>query len=435
LKAQCNWKLKATAWLSDKNVSEFIAFSSVTEADRERAQMSDNNLPQKILVVDDDPSVAQALEGPMSRYNIKVEKATTLETALYLFNQQRFEVAIVEIEFEPLPGLALVQRWREHELEEKRCAGIILTSGNKTLGKNEGLIRELGDLEVLNKPFSTVQILPYLSRALATHRRLLAYRDMKGKIDGYYTKTGDFEKAAIQVQKRLPELGPKGLNMLYDLYEKADRLDAALMIVAPLLEREPNNIALLNAMGRMLMRQGKCDKAKVYMEKADQLAPDNINRMSEMAEMYLNVKEPDKTIEKYKQILKLMPDSTGEKFKMFGRLFDEGFGSEAVDFGKECANPMEIVRHYNNKGVIHSRDNKTDDALEEYMRALQFYPTFKENYRIYYNIALANMQTKSRETFEEAEKNLLKCLELAPKFEKASKALEMVAKALGRKAS
>ena len=223
--------------------------------------------------------------------------------------------------------------------------------------------------------------------------------------------------------------------MLYDLYEKADRLDDARMIITPLLERDPNNIALLNAMGRILLRQGKFDDAKPFMEKADQLAPQNVDRLGRMAEMYMELKEPDQTVDKYKEILSLMPDSPERKFEMFGRLFDNGFDEQAVNFGKECANPMEIVRHYNNKGVIFSRDKKTDDALSEYKRALQFYPTFKENYRIYFNIALANMQNKSRESYEIAEKNLTKCLELAPDFEKAQKALEMVLKALGRKAS
>src|SRR5690606_18493700 len=131
----------------------------------------------------------------------------------------------------------------------------------------------------------------------------------------------------------------------------------------------------------------------------------------------------------------LHPDTPDRKFEMFGKLFDAGFDSDAVAFGKECANPMEIVRHYNNKGVIHSRDKRNDEAIKEYRRALQFYPSFKENYRIYFNIGLAHMQQKSRDAYLEAEKQLTKCLELAPDFEKAQKALEMVEKALGKKAS
>ena len=41
-----------------------------------------------------------------------------------------------------------------------------------------------------------------------------------------------------------------------------------------------------------------------------------------------------------------------------------------------------------------------------YQRALRFFPQFKENYRIHYNIALAHCQLKTRVAYEEA----LKCL-------------------------
>jgi len=48
-------------------------------------------------VIDDDPAVAQRLEEPLSRHNVKVEKANGLETALYKFNTIRFDVVVVEI--------------------------------------------------------------------------------------------------------------------------------------------------------------------------------------------------------------------------------------------------------------------------------------------------------------------------------------------------
>lgn len=389
-----------------------------------------NNMPGKILVVDDDPSVAQALDEPLGRYNVKIDKATSLETALYLFNTQRYDVVCVEIEFAPLPGLALVQKWRQHEIAEKRCTAFIMLSGNKSLGTNEGLIKELGDLEVLSKPFGTVQILPYLSRGLATKKRLVAHMEMKDKVLSYYSKTKEFDKAAEQVQKKLPELGPKGLNILYDLYEKANRFEDALNLVNPMLERDPNNIGLLNAKGRLLMRLGRFADAKACLQKSDELAPQNIERLNELATAYLHLKDPVNSVKKFKQVLELSPEQPDLKFDMFSKLYDFGYDDQAIQFGKETAKPMEIVRHYNNKGVMLSKDGKVDLAMTDYKRALRFFPQFKENYRIHYNIALAHCQAKTREAYEEAQKCLKKCLELAPDFDKAKKTLESVEKAL-----
>ena len=225
---------------------------------------ADQNLPNKILVVDDDPSVAGALEEPLSRYNVRMDKATNLDTALYLFNTQRYDVVLIEIEFAPLAGLGLVQKWRAHDVEDRRCTAFVMLSGNKSLGNNEGLIRELGDLEVLTKPCSAIQVLPYLSRGMATKRRLVAYNDMKTKVLSYYDKTKNFDKAAEQVKSRLPTLGPKGLHLLYDLYEKGGRFEEALAIVSPMLERDPADIALLNAKGRLLMRLGRFADAEAH---------------------------------------------------------------------------------------------------------------------------------------------------------------------------
>ena len=92
--------------------------------------------------------------------------------------------------------------------------------------------------------------------------------------------------------------------------------------------------------------------------------------------------------------------------------------------------PMEIVRHYNNKGVMLSKDGDNQGALTEYKRALQFFPQFKENYRIYYNIALAHLQQKTKEAYDIAHKNLKHCLSLEPQFDKAKKTLEQVEKQL-----
>jgi tetratricopeptide (TPR) repeat protein len=389
-----------------------------------------NNLPTKILVVDDDPTIAQGLDGPLSRYNIKVDRATTLETALYLFNTQRYDVVLVEIEFAPLPGLALIQKWRAHEVSEKRCTAFIVLSGNKTLGNNEGLVRELGDIEVLNKPCSAVQVLPFLSRGLATKKRLVAYAELKSKVINFYEKTHDFAKAAEQVQKRLPELGPKGLTVLYDLYEKANRFDDALAIVGPMLDRDPNNIALLNAKGRLLMRLGRFAEAKACLAKSDELAPQNIERLNELATAYLHLKDPENSVKRFREILSLSPEKPELKFEMFSRLYEHGFDEQAVAFGKETAKPMEIVRHYNNKGVMLSKDGNNQGALSEYKRALQFFPQFKENYRIYYNIALAHLQQKTKEAYEIAHKNLKHCLSLEPQFDKARKTLEQVERQL-----
>lgn len=394
---------------------------------------NENNLPARILIVDDDPTVAQGLEESLGRYNISILKAADLQTAMYHFNQVRLEVVLVEVEFAPLPGLALVQKWRQHEMQDKRLTSFIMMSGSSRTAAEDGLIRELGDLEIIMKPFTAIQILPVISRAFANRQRTAQFFELKSRLVEPYERRGDLNKAVEQVHKQMANLGPRGLPLLIDLYEKAGQYEQALAVVTGMLEKDNNNIALIGAKGRLLLRLGKVGEAKEYMERADKAAPSNIDRINEMATMYLKLKDPTNSLKKMREFVALNPEHEDVKFEMFSRLYEHGFDEQATSFGRSVSKPMEIVRHYNNKGVMLSKDGNVAAALTEYKRALKFFPKFKENYRIHYNIGLACAQMKTSESLKEAEENLTVCLELEPDFEKAKKALETVQKATSKK--
>ena len=387
-------------------------------------------MPSKILVVDDDEAVSKSLANQMTRHQIKVEATSNLESASYIFNQQRFEVAIIEIDFADLPGLALVQKWRAHEQRERAGIGIIMSSGKSLTTEHKALMRELGDLELLSKPFGPAQVLPALSRALLNHKRSVAHAEVKSTIVDFYSKNGNFEKAAAEVQKRLGELGPRGLHTLYELYEKAGRIQDALTLIGKLISKNPDDIALRHARGRLLLRLGKFAEARTAFELIDKQAPGNIERLNHLATACMKTGDPDATFKTYDRIIALTPEQPDLKFKMCSELHEHGHEAHALSFGKKHAKPMEVVRFYNNKGVMLSKSGDREAALTEYSRALQFFPKFRENYRIFYNIALANAQVKTRASYEKAKHNLEQCLELRPDFEKAKNTLAQVEKTL-----
>lgn len=391
-----------------------------------------SNLPTKVLVVDDDPSFVAGLEQALQKHKIAVVKATALDAALYQFNQNRFEVVVIEMDFGPLPGLALLQKWRSHEMADKRSVGVVMLAngGGRTSGQ-DGLARELSDIEVLNKPVSAIQLLPVLARALNTRNKVTAFDDMKQRVIEPLVKQGHAEKAVEKVQSMINELGERGKKLLVDLLEVTSKYQECLDMTIGLLKDNPTSINLVNTAGRMCLKLGKLTEAKTFMEKADEMAPKNIDRLNAMAQMYLQMKDPDKSVGVFKQLIQLNPESPDYKFDVFKKLYDAGYDEHAVSFGKEIAKPMEIVRHYNNKGVLLAKDGKQAEALEEYSRALKFFPKFKENYRIYYNMALAHVQRKKKEDYLKAEEYVKRALELDPTFEKAKVTLATLQKLLG----
>lgn len=284
----------------------------------------------------------------------------------------------------------------------------------------------MGDVEVLIKPFSAVQILSHLARGYAAKQRAVQFFELRTNVLDYQAKSGDFDKAAETVLKNISQLGNRGLEVLYELYEKAGRFNEALSVVDGLLAKNETNIALLNAKGRLLMRLGKLDQAKACLEKADAVAPLQIERIAEMAALYLKLNQPDSSVTKFKELLKLNPDKPEMKFDMFQQLIDSGFDQHACQFCRETTRPIEVVRHYNNKGVLASKNGEAENAIIAYQQALGFFPDFKENYRILFNLALAYAHRNTPESRAAAITHLRRCLELAPEFDKAKNALQVL---------
>ena len=396
--------------------------------------MSNDNLPEKVLIVDDDPTVPGGVKEPLAKYKIKVVDATSLDTALYQFNQQRFDVVCVELDFEYQPGLVLLQKWRNHEDEERRNCGVILLVGNRNERSpaEQRLMAELRDIECLVKPFTAIQLLPMLSRARAAKARAMKYLEVQSTAFKLGDKPEKLEKAVALVQKQLPQLGAKGMEMIVSLYEKHEKWDEALQVCEGLVKKEPQNGNYANMQGRILMKLGRHNEALACLEKADMAAPDNINRIHSMVDAYLAVNKPDEAAGKMKQMIDFHPEDPTMKFDMFAQLQNHGFDSHAQSLCKQTTSPIEVVRYYNNKGVALKNVGKVDEALQEYDRCLQFYPSYKENYRIFYNIALAHIGQKTQKGYKDSIEFLDKCLELKPDFDKALKMKGQVESALSK---
>lgn len=397
--------------------------------------MAQNNLPEKILIVDSDPTTAGGLKEPLAKYGIKVVGATDIDTALYLFNQNRFDVVCIEMAFEAMPGLVLVQKWRNHEMPERRHTGFILLTGNR--GDHDPgltrLVQELRDIEILAKPVTAIQLLPVLSRAKATKMRAIKYAELQQTALKLGESKDRLDKALGMIQKQLPELGVKGMEMMIDLYCKHDQFDPALALVNPLLEKDGNNVQLINKKGQILLKMGRHQEALQYLEKADVAAPDQLDRITSLASAYLADDKPDQAVNKMRQLINYHPEDEDLKFDMFAQLQNHGYNDHALKLCKETTTPIEVVRYYNNKGIALKNTGKIEQALEEYDRSLRYYPNFKENYRIHYNIALAQVSFKKVQSYKIALESLGECLRLEPKFVKAKNLKDQVEKALSSK--
>lgn len=390
--------------------------------------MTDVSFPQKILIVDADKSVAQALKGPLEKQGIKVDSAADLGSALYMFNQAIYPVVFIDIAFEELPGLVLIQKWRQHENPDKANTGFILIAGNRNKGDagEERLVQELDDLEVVYKPINPIAILGLLKKVMGIRHRRLRFKEIS---DQTYKLAGNSKTvgSAVEfVKSNMKDFGVKGQDLLREVWEIQQQWSPALDVVESILKVKADQLSALNNKGRLLLKLGQTEEALKFMELADKQAPNNIDRINEMALAYLVAKKPDSSVEKMRQLIKFNPDQPDMKFELFGKLQEFGYDEHAIKLCKDTTSPLDVVRHYNNKGVALAKNNNIEAAILEYERALKYFPKYKENYRILYNIALAHLSYKNRSHYEIALDYIKRCLELNPKFDKALKTKEQI---------
>ena len=125
--------------------------------------MGSANYPNKILVVDSDKSIGQGLAVALSKHDIKVDVASDRESAIYLFNQNIYPVVMIELEFPDLPGLVLLQKFRDAaETEKSSCGAILMTGGGGRNAAQVKLLEELQNVLTVVKPIKPIPLLSLL---------------------------------------------------------------------------------------------------------------------------------------------------------------------------------------------------------------------------------------------------------------------------------
>ena len=395
-------------------------------------EKSKNLLPNKILLVDDDQEILNRVKHWLEGYRINVMTANQWQNAIYHFNNNLFDLCIIEQDLEEMSGTVMVQKWLNHSNLDKRRASFLLALSNNRSKGADALIKELQDVNTVAKPYNQPQLLSLLSSTMDRKRKSQALKDVYDKVVTPLLKAGQFKEAIDLVKSKFADQGVRGQILTADVYEAASDLPAAVNTYETLHKTDATNMLYLNEIGRLQLRMGNLNAAQKAFEKADEVAPMNIGRLQEMAELYLTQKEPYKSVDKYKQLISLHPEDKDIKYGFYERLVECGFEDVAQEFCRQTSTPLELIRYYNNKGVMFSKVGEFGRAIAEYDHARHLVPGAKDLYRILYNLAIAHINLKTIDHLSEAQSLLNQCLELKPDFGRAKEHLETVRRHLNR---
>jgi DNA-binding response OmpR family regulator len=157
--------------------------------------------PARILLVDDEQSVQALLSYPLRKEGYDVVQATDGLQALERFDQQPFDLVVLDLMLPKLDGLEVCRRLRTRS----SVPIIMLTAKSEEIDKVVGL--ELGADDYITKPFSMRE---FSSRIKAALRRVEMSRPTETAPDEAPLEVGelrvDFPKRTVKVRSRDAEL-------------------------------------------------------------------------------------------------------------------------------------------------------------------------------------------------------------------------------------
>ena len=161
----------------------------------EEAIVSDRSA--RILLVDDEQSIQTLLSYPLRKEGYDVVQATDGRQALDRFDEQTFDLVVLDLMLPKVDGLEVCRRLRNRS----SVPIIILTAKSEEIDKVVGL--ELGADDYITKPFSLRE---FSSRIKAALRRAEMVRPAETAPDEAPLETRDmridFSKRTVRVRGR-----------------------------------------------------------------------------------------------------------------------------------------------------------------------------------------------------------------------------------------
>ena len=122
---------------------------------------------RKILIVEDDPDIAQLLSMHVSEAGYEIEHAVSGEQAMEISESASPDLVVLDLMLPGIDGLEVCKRLRRND---ERIPILMLTAKSSELDRVLGL--ELGADDYLTKPFSVVELMARI-RALLRRSDLL----------------------------------------------------------------------------------------------------------------------------------------------------------------------------------------------------------------------------------------------------------------------
>lgn len=346
------------------------------------------------VLIDPDATSLHNTEESLKLLGVEnVQKFTKGRDAVeFLKRNPEPDLIIQEWRISDYPGPALLQFVRSHGFVN---AAIIVYS---SLVKNSdrSLLREIGISDVIEKPKSAKILASQISGLVRDEfacqdvvllekriRLMLRIKDLKAAR----------ELHKMLLTKRPPEKVRDSIEAEFAYFD--DNLKDAIEIAVRVLHSYGEDVPVLNLLGKIYMKQGQFGQAIYYLNRANEMAPSNIERLCNLSVSQACVAEPELAEETLKTARLIAPDEfiLDETEVKLGLI--NGQVERTKTFMEGFRHSSDLIAFVNNRGVLLSTQGRLTEGIQLYETALK---SLTENLRdiepaICYNLALAHVKS------------------------------------------
>ncbi|MBC7658670.1 MAG: response regulator [Chitinophagaceae bacterium] len=362
---------------------------------------------QTAIIVDNDSSVQRELKKVLDEMG--VESINVFDDGLaalqFLEGNPNPDLIIHEWKISKITGPLFLQRARDHG--EKNSPFIACSS---LIEKNDiPFLREMGIAHVLKKPIQRAELIKGVAWTIQQDRRptdrVALERKIRQKIKQRNLSAAD-EFVALYLNEPAIPVSAKQLVRAEIAYAEGN-FEKARDFALDAMKQGGESIFVLNLLGKTMLQLRVMETALKCFERAQKLAPANIERLCQLAEIYAEVGDESASEAALQKVDDL--DVGGEKADESRAkiAITQGDSTSAKSIMEHLESIDSIIAYMNNRAIAMARCGMVAEGILQYKRTIESIP---DNHPevcsiVNYNLALAYLRDQQTDLAKECLKD------------------------------
>ncbi len=343
------------------------------------------------ILIDSDVAVRRTLIPLIKALNFKniVEFDDGRKALDFSRRAPNIDLIVTEWKLRELFGPTLIQILR-YELDSTIP---IIVCSSLLKKEDEILLQEINVNKLISKPIRPQNFLASTIHVLKQSRYPSEHISKQREIR-LHLKNGEIEKAvsifkSLNLDSGFPQ-GKKKLLHAEIIFAKGDYVSARDLAIQA-AQIDGYDSITLSLLGKIFIHLGEHMKALQYLEKANALSPNNIERICSIAVEHAELGNNSDSQKILSTLRKEAPDAIMVKEASVKSAIKRGQHEEANAFLGSMDSSSSLVTFWNNQGISYVKQDKIEHGLNIYKRALATLPPGYSDNRsfIRYNLALA----------------------------------------------